>query len=365
MYINKKGNPVITKIIFPPGAKYSSKINFDCGWPFMEGMAIVEMNDRDRMGYINTKGELIIPCIYSFAKPFCYGYAQVKLPNEEGFFLINKKGKAVTGKYSLMSGALDGYCIVYIEDGDASKCGVLELKTLKYVVPAIYEECMSFVLSQKPDKIFGVKLHGKWGFVNANGKMIIPCQYQKVGQFGFGLCAVKKDGYWFYINTTGKRVTPVFDKAIYAQDFKTDNLAVVYYGRQELYDYIYRNGDSIFPAKVLEHYTKLNRLRDYIEIISYKKMLFPLPLKILDNRKQNEAIKEFIKKNIPGLSDSLTTLVMVAEMCRKNNDPYHTLDIYNYIIKNEKLTSAQTNKIKAIINKLNGMEKHRVNYHFE
>ena len=52
-------------------------------------MAAVCKNDK--WGYVNTKGELIIPCIYEYANDFSEGLASVRKNGKEGF--INKKGE--------------------------------------------------------------------------------------------------------------------------------------------------------------------------------------------------------------------------------------------------------------------------------
>lgn len=58
-----------------------------------------------------------------------------------------------------------------------------------------------------------VKKAGKWGFINKEGKNVIPCQYDKVASFREGLVAVVKNGKSGYINTKGKEIVPfIYDK---------------------------------------------------------------------------------------------------------------------------------------------------------
>ena len=49
---------------------------------------------------------------------------------------------------------------------------------------------------------------GKKGFVNPQGKEIVPLVYENAEKFSEGLAAVKKEGKWGYIDTTGKVVIP-------------------------------------------------------------------------------------------------------------------------------------------------------------
>lgn len=59
--------------------------------PFNEELAAVCKNEK--WGYVNTKGELIIPCIYEYANDFSEGLACVSKDGKEGF--INKNGEIV------------------------------------------------------------------------------------------------------------------------------------------------------------------------------------------------------------------------------------------------------------------------------
>lgn len=69
-YIDKKGN-----IIIPPG--------FDDGNPFFCGLAAVCVDDK--WGYINKKGHFVIEPKYSKADDFLYGMAHVTLDGKLGF----------------------------------------------------------------------------------------------------------------------------------------------------------------------------------------------------------------------------------------------------------------------------------------
>jgi hypothetical protein len=44
----------------------------------------------------------------------------------------------------------------------------------------------------------------KYGAINRNGDLVVPCEYDKSISFVDGQALVKKDGYWYSIDTTGK-----------------------------------------------------------------------------------------------------------------------------------------------------------------
>ena len=65
---------------------------FEKVWKFSEGLAAVEQNDK--WGYINTKGEVVIPCIYDSFGNFSEGLADVYQIGKGGA-IINTQGKVI------------------------------------------------------------------------------------------------------------------------------------------------------------------------------------------------------------------------------------------------------------------------------
>ena len=85
-FINTRGEVVVPCI-------------YDDAWNFHEGLAAVEQNDK--WGYINPKGEVVIPCIYDkmptpFGTNFSEGLACVE--QNDKWSIINKEGKVIVEK---------------------------------------------------------------------------------------------------------------------------------------------------------------------------------------------------------------------------------------------------------------------------
>lgn len=83
-----------------------------------------------------------------------------------------------------------------------------------------------------------------WGFIDANGKLAVEPQFERVGDFHHGLAAVRWKGKWGYIDAKGKMaVPPRYDSA---SDFVEGGLAVVTVdGRYQLID---RAGKAVGDA---------------------------------------------------------------------------------------------------------------------
>lgn len=78
----------------------------------------------------------------------------------------------------------------------------------KTVIPFVYKRAKDF-----SEGLAAVKTSQKWGFVDKEGNNVIPCQYDTVASFKEGLVAAVKNGKCGYINASGQEVVPfIFDK---------------------------------------------------------------------------------------------------------------------------------------------------------
>ena len=179
---------------------------------FNEGCALIMQDGK--WGYIDTKGDIVIPCVYTDASKFSEGLAPVwksgtanTWPSEIGF--INSKGEAVIpfGKYSNAGSFHDGLAVVIANN----KRGFID-KTGELVIPAIYN-----VTSDAFDEGYGIALQDKkLGYIDTEGNFAIEPQYDSANLFSEGLAAVKKDkgGKVGYIDRSGQMVIDyTFDEA--------------------------------------------------------------------------------------------------------------------------------------------------------
>ena len=161
-------------------------------------LIVAELNGKE--GYINTKNEWVIPPTYRDAFAFRQGLAKVMEVRD--YIYINLKGEPVIQDFD--ADVIEPSDNTYIV-GVRKKC--------KYMVYDLNGNLLdTYDLLRKnlsDDAIFAVKKGGKWGYIDGYGKVIIPLEYEEVGNFSEGLAAVRKDGKWGYINLKNEVVIPI------------------------------------------------------------------------------------------------------------------------------------------------------------
>ena len=169
---------------------------------FFNGLCQIWLNNK--CGFINMKGEEVIPCIYEDSKPFSEGLAAVERKDKWGF--IDTAGKLVIpfNLYDANS-FQNGRALVEIDYKikDTIKGG-------KYISYSRYED--GVLVDQEetviPKKITTFNEEGL-GFINKEGKIVTPCLgYSDVKEFSNNLANVEKDYKWGFIDTMGKLVIP-------------------------------------------------------------------------------------------------------------------------------------------------------------
>jgi hypothetical protein len=120
-------------------------------------------------GYVNIKGEWIIPAQYSRCESFTEdGLAAIYDTRVRQFFYINIKGEILGTGFKMM---------------DVSGAHTTDFNS----------------------GLAPITLDGqKWGYINTRGRLNIPFKYEKANEFSQGFAAVKLAGNWNVINTRGE-----------------------------------------------------------------------------------------------------------------------------------------------------------------
>ncbi|WP_246187897.1 WG repeat-containing protein [Paenibacillus tengchongensis] len=209
---------------------------------FYEQRAIVKDKRTNLYGYMNTLGQLAVPCIYSWVGYFSDGVATVKKANTQEVLLIDRFGKTVS-ELNLPAGIStelsfsEGLAVSY--DLKKGTIGYVD-RSGRTVISYRYTDARDFhdglALTRNSKDLYGYinaegntviphiyksggyfsgglvavqNSKGKWGFVNKQGKTVIPFQYYGAGNFSEGLAHVSNaKGQIGFINTSGKLVIP-------------------------------------------------------------------------------------------------------------------------------------------------------------
>ncbi len=226
--------------------------------PCTEGLIAVKKNGL--WGYVNTKGNMVIPCQYEEAMPFSDGLAIVQWGEEWG--VINTSGQwqfsAPDGQWMFSVndsiGFVEGMAMVYEKNSEGEPLYGYVDKTGTLVVPCQYLNAYAF--SEGLAAVYNSNT-GR-GYIDKTGKVVIPCQYTDAGDFVDGWALVRT--YFdfsnpdpFFINSSGKKV--------FSCDYRilspfSDGLAPVYVKSEDEYSYgfIDKTGKLVFTIEEGIHY---------------------------------------------------------------------------------------------------------------
>jgi hypothetical protein len=198
-FINAKGEMVI-----PP--------DFKQAWPFAaNGLARVESQDG-KYGFINANGKMVIPAVFKDAQDFsANGLAVVKTDNEKQYY-INSQGEiAIQESFFAIHGfSANGLALVF---GDFRASGY---QTKRYIdaqgkiqlnVPRDIDWASDF----SANGLARIAANGKTGYMNARGEQVIPLRwFEETNDFNAnGLAWVKENGKKGYMNAQGEIVVYV------------------------------------------------------------------------------------------------------------------------------------------------------------
>lgn len=201
-FINMKGDVVVPTV-------------YNVAYAFSDGLAAVCKNNK--WGYIDTKGDIVIPIQYNNfnTSSFINGTASVALTDtidgipHERFFIINKKGEQISENFDfILKRWRKEEMIMPAKRGN--KWGFIS-GIGKIKVPFIYDNYRGIIaaLNTKNDHFMAICQNEKWGFIDTSsseGKIIVPPQYEKVGVFCFGMAWVMDNESISFIDKTGNIV---------------------------------------------------------------------------------------------------------------------------------------------------------------
>ncbi|WP_291255120.1 WG repeat-containing protein [Fusobacterium sp.] len=134
----------------------------------------------------------------------------VDIDYKEGLMTLDGKWIAEIGKYKYKDKHSSMYMksvgkstreffIVYSKDNGSYKYGYIDYNG-ELIIPMEYDEAQNF-----NEGLAGVKSNGKWGFIDENGNVRIGFNFDSVSDFKDGMALVKLGDESYYIDKQGNR----------------------------------------------------------------------------------------------------------------------------------------------------------------
>jgi len=182
-------NSVTGQVIVAPRYSAGSNMTQSSG----SGTYCAVVFEGNKAGYINERGEVIIPFTYDDGSVFSEGVARVKSGSKNGYIDIKNK-TIISFEYDFAADFKNGIARVE-KDG---KWGFIDLtgKTViafQFFNAGEFSEGMAPVMAEK----------GNWGFINAQGNFVIQPSYTKAESFRNGEALVHNGEKFIYIDTQG------------------------------------------------------------------------------------------------------------------------------------------------------------------
>ena len=200
---------------------------------FNQGLTLVNKNNS--FGIINSKGDVVLDIEYKKFTPIQSKFSAtnyIKFSNTHYTGIINTKGKIIIPvKYNSVE-FISEHLILAKESQDTHWAShhIYRLEGKKLLSRCYYKYPFG------KDGLAGITDDGKTGYINKQGKIVIPIQYRSGGPFKQGLARVeKRKGKHGYIDVLGNIAIPF--EYYYAYDF-SDGKAMV---KKKKGDFFYIN----------------------------------------------------------------------------------------------------------------------------
>ena len=201
------------------------KPQFDSARGFSEGLARVEINGR--YGFIDSSGRMAIKPVFNMANDFSDGLSAVKIPDGScelcgEWAYINKAGQVVIHTKPIVEASdyvgdfSEGLASFYSEAGQPNfprnlPYGYID-KNGKVVIPGKFGYAQEF--HEGLAAVAKDFMRTAWGYINKQGEYMIEPKFSEAGDFQEGLAHVRLRGKWGYIDKAGDMIIePRFEQA--------------------------------------------------------------------------------------------------------------------------------------------------------
>lgn len=154
------------------------------------------IREEGRFGYIDARGDVVIPARFTTTYGFSEGLAAAKLDGRMGY--IDTRGAwVIPPQFAFTYGFSEGLAWTQREEG--GKYGAIDCAGRWVIEPTFTEMPQPFSEGRAI-----VKIDGKYGYVDRTGQLVIPARYGKPHKFTGGAAQVHLDGKHLWIDRDGR-----------------------------------------------------------------------------------------------------------------------------------------------------------------
>ena len=201
---------------------------------FHDGLAAVQDVKTNLWGYVDTAGKLVIPCKYDSADPFIDGFSYVY--NGSNSIWIDKNGNELSSDPRKIKKDFISVPVNFEGKAGYIYCDSTGYILIKRIYGKIgkYQEGLAAVKSLEDDL---------WGFVDREGRQVVPSKYKTVDDFENGLAIVTgENDLKTVIDGEGREIIP------FVYDIEHDRSERVFYVKNKYDDitgFIDEHGNTI------------------------------------------------------------------------------------------------------------------------
>ncbi len=212
------------------------------------GLVYFRRSQGDKYGYLNLNGEVVIPANFDAAYDFEAGYAVVEMGSSQG--IIDKKGNyavSLQNRYFLQNLGAERFGIW---DKENNKLGMMDAKG-NIIVQPMYEYSSGYGFTDA-DLIAVAQDKDHWGYMDKNGKVVIPMQFVDATPFlnGFAFIARSDDAAYECIDEKGKTIFTLAKDEVPMNAFRQGLCLIEKYEADGISDkYIDEKGNTVYSWK--------------------------------------------------------------------------------------------------------------------
>ena len=205
------------------------------------GLAIVRPTAKDKLGYLNKEGNLVVAPQYDEAYSFSDGLAIVRIGDKYG--AIDKSGNfAINAVWDGLQECGEGRMVFY--DATAKKCGLIDLNGV-VKLPAMYDA----IGAAGDNGMIWYRQDNRYGYIDKDGNIVLGPMYDYATPFADGIAwvirsggnlteAINKKGETLFMLLSNEAPQELFHNGLAAVLQNADNGA--------LYKYVDKKGTMVY-----------------------------------------------------------------------------------------------------------------------